>query len=97
LVVPSEDDDGEGSVAFELNSSALRAYLVVQDAGELREPRLPLPPWPALDNPMLKYLIERAIEMSATEPIEVVFGWLSSHAWFEGSIEGRLAERRGMP
>jgi hypothetical protein len=38
-----------------------------------RAPRRPLPPWPAADNPMLKHLIERAIERSKSVPIEVVF------------------------
>ena len=46
-------------------------------------------PWPAVDNPMLGYLVERTIEMANDEGLGVAVAWLAANAWFEGAIAER--------
>ena len=57
------------------------------DALRLRRPSEP--PWPAADNPMLGYLLERASEIARDEDIDAALAWLASNAWFEGAVGER--------
>jgi hypothetical protein len=47
------------------------------------------PPWPAADNPMLGYLIERSIEVAQDGGIGAAVAWLAANSWFEGAIAER--------
>ena len=64
----------------------LDARVSVQRA---RERPMPEHPWPAEENPMLAYLLDRAREMHSTAGVEATFIWLAVHAWFEGALEER--------
>jgi hypothetical protein len=44
-------------------------------------------PWPAADNPMLRYLIANAIWLVETEGVPSALLWLATHAWFEGGLD----------
>jgi len=46
-------------------------------------------PWPASDNPMLGYLVERTIEMANEEGLDAAVRWLAANGWFEGAIAER--------
>ena len=46
-------------------------------------------PWPASDNPMLGYLIERCVEMAGEDNLDGAVRWLAANAWFEGAIAER--------
>ncbi len=46
-------------------------------------------PWPAWDNPMFGYLIDRGTEIAAADGLDAALVWLASHAWFEGAIAER--------
>jgi hypothetical protein len=54
------------------------------------------PPWPARDNPILGYLIDRAAEIAETDDWRHAIVWLAVHAWFEGSLDTRAAVIRGI-
>jgi hypothetical protein len=45
------------------------------------------PPWPATDNPMLRYLIASTLTLVETENLHSALLWLATHAWFEGGLE----------
>lgn len=47
----------------------------------------PHAPWPATDNPMLRYLIASTLTLAETENLHSALLWLASHAWFEGGLE----------
>ncbi|HEY5076505.1 MAG TPA: hypothetical protein VIJ48_03290 [Acidimicrobiia bacterium] len=47
------------------------------------------PPWPHVDNPMVRYLIERTSEFVERDGIEAALAWLATHAWFEATIAER--------
>lgn len=55
-----------------------------------RRKKMPDPPFPDPDNPMLKYLLEQAVQQLTTgdETINNVLTHLAVHAWYEGGIEG---------
>jgi hypothetical protein len=95
-----EDDRGEStgvehlraeaSDALERWSDRLAAYVDVQgklDALRLRPPTEP--PWPASDNAMLGYLVERAAEIEGESGLGRALAWLASNAWFEGALAER--------
>ena len=94
-----EDDfEGEGidhlraddSEALERWEDRLGSYVDLQgtlDALRLRPPTEP--PWPACDNPMLGYLIERAAEIDNESGLGSALAWLASNAWFEGALAER--------
>lgn len=85
-VEPPHDSD-----ALRAHNERLVAYLDGQ--GEtveaLRSRSQPNEPWPEADNPMLRYLIERATELLAVEGTETAVVWLAVHAWFEGTLDER--------
>jgi len=78
------------SVALERWSDRLSQYVDLQgtlDALRLRPPTEP--PWPAADNPMLGYLVERAAEISDESGLGAALAWLAANSWFEGAIAER--------
>jgi len=87
-VVLAESDD-ESAVLARWNDQ-LGAYAHGQgvlDALRLRSKTEP--PWPQVDNPMLRYLIERSGEIVEREGLDPAIAWLAAHAWFEGAIAER--------
>lgn len=76
---------------------AAEAYGDAHTAGGLRATtEQPDPPFPASDNPMLRYLFEGGIAMHASgTPIETVLIQAIVHAWYEGNIEGREQQAAG--
>jgi hypothetical protein len=72
----------------QIDLEALGAYADRQhpDAQQRRHVSQPEPPWPAIDNVMLRFLIAEALELATTEPTETVTLWLAVHAWFEGGL-----------
>jgi hypothetical protein len=80
-------DDSE---ALERWEDRLSAYVDLQgtlDALRLRPPTEP--PWPASDNAMLGYLVERAAEIENASGLGSALAWLASNAWFEGALAER--------
>ena len=87
--------DGADNVALAHWKDRLRLYVEQQgplDALRLRSPSEP--PWPAPDNPMVGYLIERCTEMATDEGFEAALTWLAANAWFEGVISERARIER---
>jgi len=91
-----EVDDGiahlraDESEALERWEDRLSAYVDLQgtlDALRLRPPTER--PWPACDNPMLGYLVERAAEIEGESGLGSAMAWLASNAWFEGALAER--------
>jgi hypothetical protein len=79
------------SEARERWSDRLGAYVDLQgrlDALRLRPPTER--PWPASDNPMLGYLVERAAEIEGESGLGCALAWLASNAWFEGALAERV-------
>jgi hypothetical protein len=69
----------------------LSTYVDLQgtlDALRLRPPTER--PWPASDNPMLGYLVERAAEIEGQSGLGSALAWLASNAWFEGALAERV-------
>jgi hypothetical protein len=80
----------EDSEALERWEDRLSTYVDLQgtlDALRLRPPTEP--PWPASDNPMLGYLVERAAEIENESGLGSALAWLASNAWFEGALAER--------
>ncbi len=80
----------DSSEALERWSDRLGSYVDLQgalDALRLRPPTEP--PWPACDNPMLGYLVERAAELEGESGLGRALAWLASNAWFEGALAER--------
>jgi hypothetical protein len=80
-------DDSE---ALERWEDRLSTYVDLQgtlDALRLRPATEP--PWPACDNPMLGYLVERAAEIESESGLGSALAWLASNAWFEGALTER--------
>lgn len=83
-------DEQDDSLAFARWKDRLNPYVESQgslDALRLRSPSEP--PWPATDNPMLRYLSERTTEIAAEDGLVVAVAWLARNAWFEGAISER--------
>jgi hypothetical protein len=54
-----------------------------------REATQPNPPWPDEDNPMMRFLLAKAIaSVEAGMERDIAMLQLAAHAWFEGGIEG---------
>ncbi|MBB3041246.1 hypothetical protein [Nocardioides soli] len=53
-----------------------------------RETRMPEQPWPAPDDPMLRFLLHKAkASIDAGMDVGIAMVQLATHAWFEGGIE----------
>jgi len=60
----------------------------------LRTSQMPAFPWPDEDNPILQFLLERALEeLDQGTPLDEVLAFIAVHAWFEGAIEASLPAR----
>lgn len=60
-----------------------------------RDHRQPEPPWPAEDNPVLRYLLWTAkASVAAGMDPEVAMLQLAVHTWFEGGIAGHDGGQR---
>ena len=83
-------DDDAASAARNRWRDRLADYVDRQgplDALRLRP--LSEPPWPADDNPMHAYLLERTSEIASEADLETALRWLGRNAWFEGCIAER--------
>jgi hypothetical protein len=86
-LLASDEDD---SVAHAHWKDRLSEYVDHQGALDALRLRTPTEaPWPALGNPMLGYLRDRAVEIEAEDGIGVALAWLARNAWFEGAIAER--------
>ena len=85
-------DDAADSPALALWHERLAGYLEGQDRVEaLRSRTQPNPPWPEADNPMVGYLIARALEIYEDGGAEMAIAWAVVHAWFEATLDTRAA------
>jgi len=76
-------DDHKESPALELWAERLNSYIDGQEGVEALRPRMqPNPPWPEADNPMLGYLLARAMEIYEEQGPESAITWVAVHAWF---------------
>jgi hypothetical protein len=73
----------------QLVASQLLSYCDSQSLSSQHARRRSQPetPWPAADNPMLRYLIANAIWSVETDGVPSALLWLATHAWFEGGLE----------
>lgn len=79
--VMSYFDDTDDSEALRLWQERLEAYLGGQEGVEgLRSRVQPNPPWPDSDNPMLGYLLARAVEIHEADGLEMALTWVAVHA-----------------
>ena len=88
-------DDADQGVALERWKDRLRRYVEQQgplDALRLRSSSEP--PWPAAENPMVGYLIERGTEIANHDGIDPAVAWVAANAWFEGVIAERARMQR---
>lgn len=53
-----------------------------------RTAKMPEPPWPSPDNPMLAALLHDARKNLADLGVDAAMIQLATHSWFEGGIEG---------
>jgi hypothetical protein len=82
--------DDNDSPALELWSERLNSYLDGQEGIEALRSRVqPNPPWPEADNPMLGYLLARAMEIHEEGGPEAAITWVAVHAWFESALDTR--------
>ena len=87
--------DAGDTVALARWKDRLRLYVEQQgplDALRLRSPSEP--PWPATENPMVGYLIERCAEIATEDGFDAGVAWLAANAWFEGVIAERARIER---
>lgn len=83
-------DDNENSPAAATWAARVTSYLTAQEGIEpLRSRVQPNAPWPESDNPMLGYLIARAIEIMEKDGPETALLWVAVHSWFESAIDTR--------
>ena len=81
-------DDNDDSPAVALWSERLDSYMDGQEGVEALRRRIqPNPPWPEADNPMLGYLIARAMEIYEEQGPEPAITWVAVHAWFESALD----------
>jgi hypothetical protein len=88
-------DDADQGVALERWKDRLRRYVEQQgplDALRLRSSSEP--PWPAAENPMVGYLIERGTEIANHDGLDPAIAWVATNAWFEGVIAERARMQR---
>ena len=82
--------EAEESVAVAQWTQRLSRYVEQQgplDALRLRSSSEP--PWPATDNPMVRYLIDRSREIAAESGLDEALASLAANAWFEGVVAER--------
>lgn len=83
-------DDNDDSPAVVLWRERVDSYMDGQEGVEALRRRIqPNPPWPEADNPMLGYLIARAMEIHEEQGPEAVIAWVAVHAWFESALDNR--------
>ena len=83
-------DDNDDSPAADLWGERVSSYLDGQDGvEELRSRVQPNPPWPEADNPMLGYLIARAMEIEEEDGPLTAITWVAVHARFESALDTR--------
>lgn len=46
-------------------------------------------PWPQADNPMYRFLVERAAELADSQDPEAAIQWLAARTWFEATLAER--------
>ena len=51
-------------------------------------------PWPQDDNPMYRYLVERAAELADSQDREAAIQWLAARTWFEATLAERSRVQR---
>ena len=51
-------------------------------------------PWPAPDNPMVGFLVERCTEIATEDGLDAAAKWLAANAWLEGVIAERARIER---
>ena len=80
----------DASPAAALWRERVDSYMDGQDGVEALRRRIqPHPPWPEADNPMLGYLIARAMEIHEEHGLESAIAWVAVHAWFESALDTR--------
>lgn len=85
-------DDTADSAAGTLWEERLASYLDGQEGVEALRSRIqPNPPWPDADNPIVGYLIARAMEIHDESGLESALVWAIVHAWFESAIDNQAA------
>ena len=83
-------DDNDTSPAADLWGERVNDYMDGQDGVEALRSRVqPHPPWPEADNPMLGYLIARAMEIHEEDGPLTAITWVAVHAWFESALDTR--------
>lgn len=81
---------GNNSPALELWRDRVSSYLDGQEGIEILRSRVqPNSPWPEADNPMLGYLIARAMAIFEEEGPQTALAWVAVHAWFESALDTR--------
>ena len=87
--------DADESLARARWKDQLNRY--VQQQGALDALRLRSPseqPWPATENPMVGFLIERCTEIATGAGLDAAAKWLAANAWVEGVIAERARIER---
>jgi hypothetical protein len=90
-------DEHDASAARSRWSDRLSEYVHRQgslDAIRLRA--VSEPPWPADDNPMFSYLLERGNEIAIESDLEAALRWLGLNAWLEGCLAERTRVFRAL-
>ena len=83
-------DDNDDSPAADLWGERVNGYMDGQEGVEALRSRVqPNPPWPEADNPMLGYLIARAMEIHEEDGPLNAITWVAVHAWFESALDTR--------
>jgi len=88
--------DDDESAARDHWGERLNAYLDGQEGVEaLRDRVQPNPPWPGSDNPMVGYLVARALEISEEHGVKEAIAWAVVYGWYESAIDTRASLIRG--
>ncbi len=90
-------DEHDASAARSRWNDRLSEYVNKQgslDAVRLRP--LSEPPWPADENPMFSYLLERASEVAVESDLEAALRWLGLNVWLEGCLAERTRVFRAL-
>jgi hypothetical protein len=83
-------DEADDSAARAAWGERVETYLAGQEGIEALRSRVqPNPPWPEPDNPMLGYLMNRAMEIAEAEGPQAAIAWAAVHAWFESALDTR--------